>query len=421
LQCVMEILISAKRGLKQFTVPCIGVLILLNLFIYSIYVTVNWKAAEEISSHPEKDNIGTLFLVRTYSGHLDSKDIFNLQTLLISLKSLENPNWIALLVCTDVNPINFEQYTKQDSRIRAYPHCAKVPYDPWNAGYDTTDEVLEYLENNGFSATSLVITNGDNYYSPNFLNELPSPDTVDMVAVDYWSRYKRGMEPLNMSSTICHEAVIRCGMVDLGGVILNYQRFQSEHRRFMVFGAVNSQDGFMFTLLVHHGWRMKYVRNCLFSHSPNPYMCNKLGGVWWDSSISGKELGESCLNSEQVEKKESQFPVIKLVSSTGIRYMTVPEPLRSQRQQISLAEQSVFLAKFMARIKSVRNETCMALKRSGYELDPKSYIYHNSDLAGKLKNVKEVKRHFWNFGCYESRPIANVSESYYLPITVAKP
>jgi len=218
---------DAKFKYKQRIDCWIGILIAFNLFMYYIYYHNNSNFINSASRNLEKNR--TIFLIRTYYGHLDSKNPFNLKFTLNSLKSLQNPNWIALLLCTDSEPINFENYAEHDSRILTYPRHEKTPYDEWTAGYDITDSALDYLENNNFSANFIVITNGDNYYSPQFLNELPSPNNVDIVAVDYWSRYERAgydLQPLNMNSTICHKAMIRVGLVDLGGVLLNYQRLQ---------------------------------------------------------------------------------------------------------------------------------------------------------------------------------------------------
>lgn len=108
---------------------------------------------------------------------------------------------------------------------------------------------------------------------------------------------------LQHSTTVCHAGRLAPGFVDVGGAIISLTRFQSEGHRFMKFGPVNGQDGLTFTKLAFLKWTVKVIPECLFSHSPNPFACNKLGGVWYNSPLSLNDLGDGCWTAEKAKLK----------------------------------------------------------------------------------------------------------------------
>lgn len=147
----------------------------------------------------------------------------------------------------------------RDSRIKVLPLAATHRYNKWVAGYDMTvrtrtwpspmihllslkDQAIDLIKLE-MEADWIVITNGDNWYNETFLDHVPTAETyVDMVLVDYWSRYDSvDLKIENMSSTVCHRAELKVGMVDLGGVILSFKRFRAEGYKFMSMGPINSQ------------------------------------------------------------------------------------------------------------------------------------------------------------------------------------
>eukprot|EP01041_Mallomonas_annulata_P014779 gene14779-31404_t len=124
-----------------------------------------------------------------------------------------------------------------DNRFEYLNLSVYNPYNEWVAGYDVTDTTLAILKESEFKW--FVATNGDNIYDPRFLNYLPSHNDVDIVTVDYWSRYERACykpHPINMNVSVCHRAELKLGYVDLGGMILSLPRFHKENLKFMNFG-----------------------------------------------------------------------------------------------------------------------------------------------------------------------------------------
>jgi len=93
--------------------------------------------------------------------------------------------------------------------------------------------------------------------------------------------------------------------------------------------------------------------------------------------------------------------------------LTVSEPLRSEHKKIADAENMEFIGKYAAKLRKTRGYICRSLKSSGFQPDPKSYASLNKDLAAALKTDEEFINHFWNYGCYEARPIGKVGIIYY--------
>eukprot|EP01041_Mallomonas_annulata_P007988 gene7988-16343_t len=220
------------NGLKFALGLCITLAFILLCFRLRMYSTIITKEPNYLVSN------SVVFIIRTYHGHFSSDRIYNLKQCFKSLQALENPYWKAYLINTDTEqlptlPLEFES----DNRFEYLNLNSPKPYNQWVAGYDVTDAALAILKESEFKW--FVITNGDNIYDPRFLNYLPNHNDVDIVAVDYWSRYKISdyeLQPINMNVSICHRAELKLGFVDLGGVILSLPRFHKENLKFMNFG-----------------------------------------------------------------------------------------------------------------------------------------------------------------------------------------
>jgi hypothetical protein len=169
----------------------------------------------------------------------------------------------------------------------------------------------------------IAITNGDNYYRPAFLNHLNND--YDMINVGYWSRYNRtavAMDPMDMTLEKFHRPIMRRGYVDLGGVILSFKRLLLDSLSFMSFGAINCQDGMMFSkLLSNFKWRVGNINDCLFSHSPNPFMCSKLNGLWHLSPSSLDESSKACWSFDEFMLKKVYLNLTMQERRSGIVYI----------------------------------------------------------------------------------------------------
>ena len=87
----------------------------------------------------------------------------------------------------------------------------------------------------------------------------------------------------------CQPAAPAIGLVDLGGALLNAERYASEKRTFMQYQDVCSHschDGALVNALYKEGW--SYVSHpldvCAFYHNANFMSCAMVGGVYYDSN-----------------------------------------------------------------------------------------------------------------------------------------
>lgn len=299
-----------------------------------------------------------VFLVRTFAGHFDHSNMFNILRLIESLQNLNNKDWHAFLVNTDTKPLPIaghplEEIMAKDSRIQFMFAPVQNSYNKWVAGYDVTDIAISSLKMKEYKW--LVITNGDNTYEPQFLDYLGD---ADIIAFDYWSRWTRvdNTVPItDYSKDVCHAGRLQPGFVDMGGVILSFPRFISEGHKFMSFGEVNGQDGLMFTKLNFLQWKPKIIKKCLFSHSPNPVMCAKLGGTWWNSPASLDALSAGCLTNDQASALQALMNPKPLLSKSksGIPVLTLPEPQHKQNFDNMMVEQQHFAAEYASRMGKV--------------------------------------------------------------------
>ena len=365
-----------------------------------------------------------LFLIRTYAGHFDTSNVFNILNHLQSLQKQEHTNWVAVLFNTDTKPLpkfsqTISKMLKDDPRIQMMYVPVNQSYNLWDAGYRATDLALEQLVTSGNADFDwLVVTNGDNIYEPHFLSQFSKIDCdTDIVAVDFWSRYPRvGETVTSFSATRCQRVAMKRGYVDLGGAILSFPRFLKEGHKFSALGDINSQDGFMISKLSYMNWRPKLIRLCLYSHSPNPYACSKLGGVWWNSPSSLKEFGDACLTKKAAEDLMNRFSASGAsmeTSETGIKYVMLPDPYHTQNKKQVDDEALKFATELFNRLKVKRQDYCEKLKLTGWKLNPEGYSKLNPDLRFAGFNDLQLDNHFWRTGCAELRLAPNVTESYF--------
>lgn len=181
--------------------------------IYKNYIESNSTIPLSSFSYISKEsNPKVLFLVRSYHGHFNSNRLYNIFNFLSSLQNLNYKNWNALIFNTDNTPlpqliepfksderisiINFEldKFLKQTNTFytqKQFPDEFNVnrnrfrfnqlyvnnmanfthKFDEWQAGYEVTDRIFDLLNYFPIDIFDyLVITNGDNYYYPEFLD-----------------------------------------------------------------------------------------------------------------------------------------------------------------------------------------------------------------------------------------------------------
>ncbi len=85
----------------------------------------------------------------------------------------------------------------------------------------------------------LIVTNGDNEYASTLYAELEAtPDDVDLLAFDYYSRYQRSTGPPcyrfspGTMAPKCKRNLLKWCHTDLGANVFSYPRFMREDRRF---------------------------------------------------------------------------------------------------------------------------------------------------------------------------------------------
>jgi hypothetical protein len=240
---------------------------------------------------------------------------------------------------------------------------------------------------------------------------------VDIVFVDYWSRYKRDnstLFPVSMTRTLCHEGKLESGFVDLGGAIFSLKRFRKEQHRFMRFGRLNAQDGLTFELLKAMGWKTFHVRKCLFGHSPNPVTCRELGGYWFNSPVTRKEQAESCWSEEQLQKEKQKRGNLKV---TVNRFAILPIKEQALAYRALTEDQVKFSKKYFEKVSQFRVDYCRNLQKSGYKLNVKEFLKLHPQLKA-YKTDAQVVHYFNVWGCKEGIKIPKKDEpwGYYVGI-----
>jgi len=272
-----------------------------------------------VSSVPLEENSGmpvsyqarqdrVCIIVRTYKGHRTG--IYNIHQTLNTLLALNHENWRAFIINTDVTPFEdlhsiVDQY-EHKGRIEISPLTATRSFtEDANSPYNVTDRAIQHHCSSSEDFKWLLVTNGDNWYTPDALDFLPND--VDLVLMNFYSRYSI----LNAISTTntpddqaccvrlqnyqCMVADTKVGSIDLGAVIFRYQKYRKEDISFSTFNeqsdarcGVNTggcHDGILIEYLIENKWsyRGHPVDVCTMHHNSNPKSCELLGGTWFDT------------------------------------------------------------------------------------------------------------------------------------------
>ena len=247
-------------------------------------------------SHRQKDQDSVCIIIRTYAKHM-TDEFFSLKKLLLSLQSLQNGDWSAFILNTDSEPlvgIDALLASLDDKRIHVL-NLISTAYDRYQAAYPQTDEAIQSCPR---STQWLLITNGDNFYEPSFLNHIDS--SYDIIATDFYTRHNHVYESdiygdgcQRFQHGTCKRNTMRAYHTDLGANLLSLSRWQSEDVKFSIMHPDGSQDSQTIDNLVYFGWKVKHVYECLFSHNPNPTSCSSSGGVWLSSTGRCINAGEA--------------------------------------------------------------------------------------------------------------------------------
>lgn len=310
------------------------------------------------------------FVVRCFADQFESGSLPVLESLL----ELRSPRWRAVLVNTEAErPLPaLSRRLAGDGRIRLSSLPAQGSFNLWDAGYPETDAAVQSILGKDFSY--VVVTNGDNWYYPDFLGaalEYEHARTVDVVLVDFYARGRNGVNVLEFSNTSCLEARLEYGLCDLGAALIRRTSLRRSRRRWMDFGPVNAQDGVFFLWMKRAGWTWKRVPRCLFSHAPNPYLCqHTLGGQWWNSSASRQELASACWSAARVarERANRRVPLVESTSRSGIRVLSLPAAAHERAQQAFHDDDVRFALTFLENIRSKAPPLTRSLLKSLYGL-----------------------------------------------------
>ena len=238
-----------------------------------------------------------------------------------------------------------------------------------------------------------------------------------MINVGYWSRYNRtavAMDPMDMTLEKCHKPIMRRGYVDLGGVILSLKRLLSDSPSFMSFGDINCQDGMMFSkLLTNFRWRVLNVNDCLFSHSPNPFMCSKLNGLWHLSPSSLDEVSKACWSFDEFMLKKAYLNLTLQERHSGITFIEYADSSdREKYNRLFERDKRKFEKEAYLKLRESRRHICE--RRSEKIIASFNYsAYRDLNIDLLAFTDSQLLHHFVNSGCYEGRPIWGASSDYF--------
>lgn len=278
-------------------------------------------------------NSRVCFLVRTSTMHdsggksasLDYSE--GLTGLIKSLLGQVNTNWDAYFFVTDDQPfdtrLNALLHEYHDSRLK-YINIDPTPrlkFTKADAGYTATDHVLKYVLSICTECRWVTVTNGDNAYGSEVVENIlrvggSSSDEVDATPAmllnpidsrnfaeqDYvfrntkrWEDGCVGVRAMLFSNllafTIQPQPVM--GRVDLAAVFFSRTKLQSENLYFGNFTnpekytCLGCQDGYLTEYLVRNR-RWPYQRlpidgmKSIVYHGPSPTLCIASGNVWFD-------------------------------------------------------------------------------------------------------------------------------------------
>ena len=246
-------------------------------------------------------------VVRTFSGHSD-EHLYNIRGMLKSLTQLEHVNWVAFLVDTGSDPFDglasiVASFNDRRMHIASVPNSTNRGYDPVTSGYDLSDHVMN-VDCKRVSPAWILVTNGDNFYSPDALNILPPH--VDLVMMNFFSRWPL-VNSLNVAgvskdqccsrftSYTCTIATPTIGLVDLGAMIISAKSLYRKSLTFSQFtGTCKTgacQDGAFAEYtrnVLHWNYHFHSPTHCAFYHNPSYESCVMVGGIYFDSADIAK-------------------------------------------------------------------------------------------------------------------------------------
>ena len=220
-------------------------------------------------------------------------------------------SWEAFFVNTDIRPFPLlprllESYGDPRLQHIGLPVAMDRSYDDRFSAFHIIDWVIKDSCNSA-SHHWFLVTNADNWFTPDALNYLPSG--VDMVFMNFHGRftpinelrYSNGTDTDNccvrFTQRPCFYSTPRIGFVDLGAVLFDLAKFRRQRREFKQFddtcGEYSCYDGALVQALVDEdGWTYANhpLRACAFHHNANPESCALLGKVYFDT-LDYKKVG----------------------------------------------------------------------------------------------------------------------------------
>jgi hypothetical protein len=296
---------------------------------------------------PPTADRGVCFLVRTYTGHDDaSEDLYNLGRMLRTLVALENTAWEAHVVDTGERVFYGLQgiiSEVNDPRIHHFPTppALRQPYVGRTSSYDLTDYALkqaclgggEKVGSGGGGAQVFVVTNGDNFYTPDAFNYLPP--SADMLVMNFFSRYTVAnaitFSNADMEGCCSRFATYRCppsslevGFVDVGAMVISIGSWKAAGLSFAQFhgacGESSCHDGALAQYALDKlKWRVAYHHPavCAMHHNPNPVSCALVGGLYFDDRDWAKAKCVEPAELDSVPLQLSRVDWLKFMSGDG--------------------------------------------------------------------------------------------------------
>jgi len=212
------------------------------------------------------------------------------------LEQMEYTNWIAYFVTTQDNIDGIEDLINARASVlqSKYVYFKDAPimnYTLLEAGYNTTDWAIKRCPR---ESKWLLVTNGDNEYSPNTFSYLEG--VIDAIGFNFFSRFYTNdgyVHPVSFPNVMhniipnsednCRKKINSCmynrlqtGLHDLGSVIWNLTRWREEGVKYSKYTPSCCHDGYLVESLVK-SWDIKGIRWCFLSHSPNDWSDCKHG------------------------------------------------------------------------------------------------------------------------------------------------
>jgi len=269
------------------------------LFVFSVFIIwVSTAAPNDNCAYPPLEFPAQLpylgkicIIIRTYDKFLDPNSEYSIHRIMTCLEQMEYPYWDAYFFSTDhisIEPIT-EIINQKNNSVKSKLHYLKgplIPYKILESAYQTTDWAITQCPQD---AKWLLVTNGDNEYSPKIFSYLE--EGIDGVAFDFFTRYlvgtyltyNQGFLPISIGSDIfpndeekCASHAISCGFnqlsvskTDLGATVWNLEKWRKQNISYSIYSPSGVHDGSVAEELLRKNWIIRSIPLCYFSHSPN--------------------------------------------------------------------------------------------------------------------------------------------------------